>query len=143
MITVTPLRPDDLDATTDLHLQHLRMGLFPKLGGGFMRRYQESFARSPHGIALVAREDGRVIGALVAAVSNAADDRLVVRNEGWWLGVSWLGALAMRPLLAMRSLATRGPRYARAISRRLAPASEAAPQANREGPLSFLSHIVV
>jgi len=143
MITVTPLRPDDLDATTTLHLQHLRMGLFPKLGGAFMRRYQESFAHSPYGIALVARDEGRVIGALFATTSNSAHYRWVVRNQGWRLGTSGLAALATRPLLALRFLSTRGPRYARAISRRLAPASEVAPRASRDGPLSVLSHIVV
>lgn len=140
MITVEPLRPGDLDASVAMHLAHLRMGLFPKLGRQFMRCYHESFADSPYGVALVAREQGEIVGVLLGTSSNSAHYAWVVRNRGFKLGICGVVALLTRPVLAAQFLVTRGARYARAIMRRLKPATRA--RSGSGAPLSVLSHVV-
>lgn len=141
MLTIDDLQPGDLAETAALHKAHLRLGLFPRLGRGFLRQYHETFARSPYGIALVAHADGRVAGALFGTSSNADHYGWVVRNCGWELALAGSGAMLFRPQLAWTFASTRITRYARGLRRYMAPHPEA-PAPGAAAPLSVLSHIV-
>lgn len=141
MLTIDDLRPDDLSETAALHKTYLRLGLFPRLGRGFLRQYHETFARSPYGIALVAHSDGGVVGALFGTSSNADHYGWVVRNCGWDLAMAGSGALLFRPQLAWTFASTRITRYARGLRRYIAP-HPSQPGERRDAPLSVLSHIV-
>jgi GNAT superfamily N-acetyltransferase len=140
MLTIDDLRPDDLPETAALHKTYLRLGLFPRLGRGFLRQYHETFARSPYGIAIVAHSDDGVVGALFGTSSNADHYGWVVRNCGWDLAMAGSGALLFRPQLAWTFASTRITRYARGLRRYIAPHPS---QPGQQGaPLSVLSHIV-
>src|SRR5690606_32127273 len=103
--------PDDLPSTAALHKAYLRLGLFPRLGRGFLRQYHETFAKSPYGIALVARSEGAVVGALFGTSSNAHHYGWVVRNCGWDLALAGSSALLFHPQLAWTFASTRITRY--------------------------------
>lgn len=139
MLTIDALRSGDLRETVRLHEDHLDLGLFPKLGPHFLRLYQEMFARSPYGVALVAHEDGGVAGALFGTTANAAHYDWVIRNH--WRTLCFHGALALatRPGVALFFARTRLVRYARGISRRVAAKS---PASRQTAPVAVLSHIV-
>jgi GNAT superfamily N-acetyltransferase len=140
MLTIDDLRPEDLPETAALHKTYLRLGLFPRLGRGFLRQYHETFAKSPYGIALVARSDDGVVGALFGTSSNSDHYGWVVRNCGWDLAMAGSGALLFRPQLAWTFASTRITRYTRGLRRYIAPHP---PQPGQQGaPLSVLSHIV-
>lgn len=139
MLTIDELRPDDLPETAALHKAHLRLGLFPRLGRRFLRQYHETFARSPYGVALVARSDDGVVGALFGTSSNADHYGWVVRNCGLELAVAGSGALLFRPQLAWTFASTRITRYARGLRRHMASPSE---DTHHAPALSVLSHIV-
>lgn len=139
MLSIESLSPDDLPQTAALHKSNLRLGLFPRLGRSFLRRYQETFAASPYGIALVAKSGERVVGALFGTTSNPDHYRWVVHNCGWDLALAGGGALLLRPHLAWTFASTRVGRYMRGLRRHIAPApATAGPVA----PSSVLSHIV-
>lgn len=143
MLSVEPLKPGDLLQTADLHRQNLKLGLFPRLGRHFLSLYQEGFARSPYGIALVARsDDDEVVGALFGTTANAEHFRWVTRHMGLQLALAGSGAMLIRPQLAFDFARTRMGRYARGLARHIGivPAPQAAPSGAR--PVSVLSHIV-
>lgn len=146
MLSIEPLRTSDIEATASLHRKNLRLGLFPKLGRHFLGLYQESFARSPYGIALVARDDDdHVVGALFGTTANAEHYRWVTHNFGSRLALAGCGAMLTRPQVALDFARTRMGRYARGVARHMgvlpsASASAAQPGASR--PVSVLSHIV-
>lgn len=143
MLSVEPLTHDDLSATADLHRQNLKLGLFPKLGRHFLGLYQESFSRSPHGIALVARSEDEVVGALFGTISNAEHFRWVTRHMGPQLALAGSGAMLMRPQLAFDFARTRLGRYTRGLARHLGVLPAASSSSGGPGrPLSVLSHIV-
>ncbi|AEQ52997.1 GNAT family N-acetyltransferase [Pelagibacterium halotolerans] len=143
MLSIEPLNQADIPATANLHRQNLRLGLFPKLGRHFLGLYQESFARSPYGIALVARDEDAVVGALFGTTSNAEHYRWVTRNFGSKLALAGCGAMITRPQVALDFARTRAGRYARGVARHIgllpsvSSASNGAPR-----PVSVLSHIV-
>ena len=147
MVDIAPATSKDLPETAHLHSRHLRLGLFPRLGRGFLAHYQQSFIDFPHGIALVARQNGKVIGALFATASNARHYGWVVRNCGLSLALRAASAMAVRPDAAMLFMRTRLMRYCRAVMRRLAPRAPK-PNVTAEGAapaedISVLSHIVI
>ncbi|WP_127142525.1 GNAT family N-acetyltransferase [Pelagibacterium montanilacus] len=147
MVSIEPLQKADLPETARLHEKYLKLGLFPRLGKSFLARYQESFALSPYGIALVARSpEGKVLGALFGTTSNARHYAWVVRNCGWRLAL-WGGvSMSLRPRLALSFLRTRVGRYSRALGRYLLPQSGAVGAAGAPSgaapSVSVLSHIV-
>lgn len=143
MLSIEPLKHDDLTATASLHMANLNMGLFPKLGRRFLSLYQEGFARSPYGIALVARDDDEVIGALFGTTSNADHYNWVTHHQGIELALAGSGALVTNPQLAFDFARTRAVRYAKGLARHLGVSTPSviAPR-NGGGPLSVLSHIV-
>lgn len=139
MLRLETLRPDDLDTTIALHHRHLRLGLFPRLGDEFLREYHAAYVDSPHGVALAARAEGRLVGFLFGTTSNAGHSRWVLRNKGWRL--AWKGgcALLVRPQAAWTFATTRAGHYVQALNRHLVPAPSA-PRPSR--PVAVLSHIV-
>ncbi len=142
MLSIEPLHPADIPATAMLHRQNLHLGLFPRLGRHFLGLYQESFARSPYGIALVARSDDEVIGALFGTTSNAEHYRWVTRHFGPQLAVAGGGALRSRPHVALDFARTRLGRYSRGIARHIGLLPTPAPRSGGPNTLSVLSHIV-
>lgn len=142
MLRIEPLRQDDLQLTADLHRDNLRLGLFPKLGRNFLAHYQDSFSRSPHGIALVARAEGEVVGALFATTSNAEHYRWVTRNMGVELAWAGAGAMITHPHVALTFARTRLLRYSRGIARHMGLIPMSQSSAAVSPPLSVLSHIV-
>lgn len=142
MLSIEPLHPADIPATAMLHRQNLHLGLFPRLGRHFLGLYQESFARSPYGIALVARSDDEVIGALFGTTSNAEHYRWVTRHFGPQLAVAGGGALLSRPHVALDFARTRLGRYSRGIARHIGLLPTPAPRNGGPNTLSVLSHIV-
>lgn len=142
MLTIEPLRQDDLQETADLHKDNLRLGLFPKLGKDFLAHYQDSFSRSPHGIALVARAEGDIVGALFATTSNAEHYRWVTRNMGMELALAGAGAMITHPRVALTFARTRLMRYSRGIARHMGLISTPQASGAVAPPLSVLSHIV-
>lgn len=121
-MVVTATDAAAVGATARLHLAHLELGLFPQLGPRFLGRYHETFVRSPFGVLLIAYEGGEVAGFLAGTTANADHYRWVVRNCGPRLAATASAALLARPRLLPVVLRTRGPRYARAVARRLRPA---------------------
>ena len=143
MLSIEPLRQTDVPDTAALHRRYLHLGLFPRLGRHFLGLYQESFAHSPYGIALVARLDDEVVGAIFGTTSNPDHYRWVTRHFGPQLAMAGAGALASRPQVAFDFARTRFGRYARGIARHLGVLPPArAPRQGGNSPLSVLSHIV-
>jgi len=143
MLSIEPLNQADIPATANLHRDNLHLGLFPKLGRHFLGLYQESFARSPYGIALVARDDNAVVGALFGTTSNAEHYRWVTRNFGSKLALAGCGAMLTRPQVAFDFARTRAGRYARGVARYMGLVPSASPgQPGAPRPVSVLSHIV-
>jgi GNAT superfamily N-acetyltransferase len=143
MLSIEPLNQADIPATANLHRDNLHLGLFPKLGRHFLGLYQESFARSPYGIALVARDDNAVVGALFGTTSNAEHYRWVTRNFGSKLALAGCGAMLTRPQVAFDFARTRAGRYARGVARYMCLVPSASPgQPGAPRPVSVLSHIV-
>lgn len=145
MLRIERARHDDLAATAALHREHLQLGLFPSLGRRFLRAYHASFADSPHAIALVARQDERVVGALFATISNADHYRFVFGEHGLTLALHGARSLLLQPRLALDFINTRLGRYARGLGRHLGLAGSDPAQAQAgaaAGPTCVLSHIV-
>lgn len=115
-LDVRPLRDEDLAWTCPLQEQELPHGFFARLGPRFLCAYQQTFIESPHGIALVAGEDGVPLGFVVGAVDLDAHRAWVVRNRRFRMGI--LGALCLlrRPSELSRFCRTRISRYARALA---------------------------
>ncbi|HCO55566.1 MAG TPA: hypothetical protein DIT93_11170 [Pelagibacterium sp.] len=143
MLSIEPLNQADIPVTASLHRDNLRLGLFPKLGRHFLGLYQQSFASSPYGIALVARDEGTVVGALFGTTSNAEHYRWVTRNFGSKLALAGCSAMLTRPQVALDFACTRAGRYAKGIARHvgLTPSGSSGPKATSR-PVSVLSHIV-
>lgn len=152
MLAIETLKDKDLETTALLHEENLKLGLFPKLGAGFLQRYQAGFLDSPHGIALVARDrrEGRLLGLLLGTTSNAEHYRWVMRNHGASLAASGCAALLTRPVLAAEFLQTRAMRYVKGVRNHMRPTpvrsdddeDEEDEERSAEPVVSVLSHIV-
>lgn len=139
MLSIDPLRPGDVPATAALHEANLRMGLFPKMGNGFLQHYHQTFADSPFGIALVAHRDDAVVGALFGTISNPDHYHWVVQNRAIELACHGSAALLLRPHLAWMFASTRMGRYVNGLRRHMSPAPANHAPAQQ---LPVLSHIV-
>lgn len=144
MLRIEEARHDDFEVTAALHRQYLELGLFPRLGRRFMRAYHESFAASPHAVALVARaESGRVVGALFGTTANSPHYKWVVEEQGLSLALHGARSLLLQPALAWDFVSSRAGRYARGIGRHLGVVAAPIQSNGRaEGSASVLSHIV-
>lgn len=141
MLAIDRLSRDDLEETAELHHRYLHMGLFPKMGKGFLRHYQDTFADSPYGIALVARDEEGVVGALFGTSWNANHYRWVLRHRGPELAAFGSLALLLRPHIAYVFASSRLGRYARGARRHLS-GNEGLSSSITGAPVSVLSHIV-
>ncbi|WP_441176614.1 GNAT family N-acetyltransferase [Micromonospora sp. SD12] len=122
-------RYEDLPAMARAHVELLPMGLFPALGARFVRRWQRTYLNSPYGVgAVVVRTAARqeeivafVLGASdhAAYTAELARDRRVAAS----LALAALGALIVRPAVAVRVLRTRVRPLARRVLRRRAVAA--------------------
>lgn len=112
-------RRSDLKATASIHHRALPGGFFARLGRRFLRTYHASFVAGPDAAALVAEQDGRVVGMLFGTTDNAAHYPWVLRRRGPRLALVGLLALLLRPKELVEFLRTRTTRYLRAFRRAL------------------------
>lgn len=134
----------DVERLADLHHGALGQGLFPQLGVRFLRAYYRTFLDSPHAVVLVAVSDERVTGMLAGTTRHAAHRRWVIRRRSLRLSFALLAALAARPRIARRFLASRlaayiGTWWRIARSRR----SESGRGSGSGADVAVLAHMVV
>lgn len=155
-VVVRPATAADVEFTARSHREHLPHGLFPLLGGPFMRRWHATFLDAPHGVALVAvRTDAAGeyrVGFLVGAVDQVALVHHVVQRHRWRLGIVGVLSLLVRPRLALHFLQTRAPSYLRRLlGRPAAPAAQEHPHGDsgtprtggRPDPIAVITAIAV
>lgn len=106
----------DLPATSRLHRRVLTLGLFPRLGPGFLRCYHQTFVDSPHAIALAGSRAGRMDGFLLGTLDHEAHGDWVRSRHQPALATQGLIALLGRPWLWGWFLRTRARTYARALA---------------------------
>lgn len=102
----------DADATARLHIEHLSVGLFPRLGHRFVACWHRAYVQSPHAVALVAVEPGpdgggRIAGFLVGALDRLAFQQELLTRYRTRLAVRAVVALALRPRVLADFLRTR------------------------------------
>ncbi|NKX49295.1 GNAT family N-acetyltransferase [Arthrobacter deserti] len=118
-VAVRPATAADLARTASWQAAFLPYGLFPKLGGRFVRRWHATFLDSPFGVALVAGQEGpggRVpVGFLVGSTDQEAHVDEVIRRHRASLAAAGLAALLLRPRLCAHFLRTRGKAYFRRL----------------------------
>ncbi|MBA2636989.1 MAG: GNAT family N-acetyltransferase [Solirubrobacterales bacterium] len=137
----------DLGFSVRLHGRALPTGLFPRLGTAFLRAYHQSFAASPHGVAVVVERDGVPIGFLLGATRNREHLRWTLRRRGLLLAP--LGALGLlrRPVLASSFIRVRLGRYVRGVVKLTRPPSSNRSAGGRSLPVSLdvagLAHIAI
>ncbi|WP_162605416.1 GNAT family N-acetyltransferase [Jiangella ureilytica] len=145
-IEVRPASEDDLRRTAALHVAELPHGLFPRLGEGFVRRWQRAHIESAYGVLLVAARGGEVLGFLLGTTDRPANVAWILGHHRRELMTAGLRALLSRPALALGFVRTRGPRYARRLFGRGASARVAGrgdvPEAGF-GSIAVLEAIVV
>lgn len=140
MVSVRPLAPSDLGASSRLHGEVLHMEFLARCGPGFLRSYHRAWLASPDGLALAAvDDDGAVVGVLLGAHAPAGHFRFMVRRHGVALALRLCMAALTRPSLARELVATRMLRYLRglgrmalAVFRRKPPRPSSPDQATRE-----------
>lgn len=146
MVTIEAATAADFRETSELHRRYLAAGIFPRMGARFLRCYHETFAASPHGVALAARHDGELVGFLLGTVDNAAHYRWVVNERGVALARSGVTALLLRPHVAWSFVTTRLGRYLRGVRRHLARpdrghGAASAHDAGHRPQLAILTHV--
>jgi GNAT superfamily N-acetyltransferase len=112
----------DLPATARLHVRELPVGLFPRLGRRFVRRWHRAFLRSPHAVSLTAvRVDAygveQIAGFLIGATDREAFMQELLSRHRTALLTSGTLALALRPWVLGRFLRTRLRPYLRRLRR--------------------------
>jgi GNAT superfamily N-acetyltransferase len=118
MVSVRPLAPSDVRASSRLHGEVLHMEFLARCGPGFLRSYHRAWMASPDGLALAAVEgDGSLVGVLLGALRPASHFRFMVRRHGPVLAARLLLAALTRPSLARELVATRLLRYLRGLGR--------------------------
>ena len=111
-----------LAQTARLHIRELPVGLFPRLGPQFVKRWHRAFIQSPHAVALSAVDidpdgDERLAGFLVGATDHDAFVHELVGRHRNALAVRAAVALAVRPRLLGLFLRTRAGAYLRLLRR--------------------------
>ena len=115
-LTLRETRDGDVPAVVALHLAHLPHGLFPRLGRGFMARWHRTFLGARHGVSLVVVDaDDRVVGFLAGATAQRTHVRTVLAEQKVPLALAGIGALAVRPGVALHFLRTRARSYLRRL----------------------------
>lgn len=137
----------DVYATARLHIEHLSVGLFPRLGLRFVACWHRAYVQSPHAVALVAVDpasdgDGRIAGFLVGALDRLAFQQELLTRHRTRLAVRAVVALALRPPVLADFLRTRLRPY---LHRLRAPRRVQAvpPGAQPAAPVAELSALAV
>lgn len=110
----------DVRATSQLHVEHLPVGLFPSLGARFVARWHRAHIDSGNGVALVSYDpaaDGVVTGFLVGSVDRAAFRVDLLTRHRRELLLHGSGALIVRPRVLARFMRTRSSAYLRRLRR--------------------------
>ncbi|GAA1266536.1 hypothetical protein GCM10009609_32100 [Pseudonocardia aurantiaca] len=112
----------DLPATAQLHIDELPVGLFPRLGRQFVRRWHRAFLESSHAVALSAvRTDPRgeeyLVGFLIGATDREAFKQELVGRHRNALMTRGVLALVLRPHVLIRFLRTRTRPYLHRLRR--------------------------
>ena len=116
-IVVRPLGVQHLSETARLHIQYLGAGLFPRLGGRFVRRWHQTFIDSPHACGFIATDPGgAVLGFLIGSIDQRKYVAHTLQTAKWPLALRGAGALAVRPWLAVAFVRTRLLSYLRRMS---------------------------
>lgn len=135
--SVRDATPADLVRTASWQCDNLGLGLFPRLGKRFVRRWHSTYLDSPHGIALIAEVDEGGTSTPVGFLIGSADERRhlqhVLRHHRWTLAATGLLALLCRPALATRFAHTRLGPYARRVLLRRPPSRPSTPAAPAVG----------
>lgn len=137
----------DVDATARLHIEHLSLGLFPRLGHRFVSCWHRAYVQSPHAVALVAVERGsdggeHIAGFLVGALDRLAFQQELLTRYRTRLAVRAGVALVLRPRVLADFLRTRlRPYLHRLRATRRAPSVP--PGAFPAAPVADLSAIAV
>jgi len=152
-VTVTTLLPADAGRAAALHHDVLGAEFITRAGPRFLRRYYLAWIRSDSGVALAARLDGQVIGALLGSTRPSEHYRSMLRRDGWRLGALMLGRALAHPGFGAELFLSRGMRYSRALLRmgrsRLTtsptpsgPYSPSAPASSRSA-IGEVTHVLV
>ncbi|WP_176455968.1 N-acetyltransferase [Gordonia sp. IITR100] len=118
VVTVRAASVADLTATSTLHVAHLRLGLFPRLGRRFVQRWHTTFLTAPGGVGIVATTrdtEGRevLLGFLLGTTDRDASRSDLISFRSWPIVLHAAVALALRPVTLVQFLRTRLVRYAR------------------------------
>lgn len=102
----------DVHAMAGLHIEHLPVGLFPRLGHRFVACWHRAYLDSPHAVALVVDGPGpdggrRIAGFLVGALDRHAFRQELLTRYRTRLVLRGIGALALRPRVLADFLRTR------------------------------------
>jgi ribosomal protein S18 acetylase RimI-like enzyme len=133
----------DVRAAVRLHVDVLPMEFLTRFGERFLRTYYRAWLAVPGGLALVAEDDGRVVGALLGATGPAEHTRAMVRRDGWRLARDIGLALVRDWPLARDLLVTRARRYAGGLYRLARRRSAAAPAAPAGPVVGEVTHVLV
>jgi GNAT superfamily N-acetyltransferase len=118
MVSVRPLAPSDVRASSRLHGEVLHMEFLARCGPAFLRSYHRAWLASPDGLALAAvDEEGAIVGVLLGALRPAGHFRFMVRRHGAVLAGRLVLAALVRPALAHELVTTRLLRYLRGLGR--------------------------
>jgi ribosomal protein S18 acetylase RimI-like enzyme len=137
-VRIEPADEDDLELTSALHVAELPHGLFPRLGTTFVRHWHRAHAESSHGVLLVVRQGGKVVGFVLGTTDHHANVAWMIARYRRKLLISAVAALATRPAVTAHFVRTRAMRYARRLLRRPARSQTA----DRE-PVAVLEALVV
>ncbi|MHB1446782.1 MAG: GNAT family N-acetyltransferase [Acidimicrobiales bacterium] len=152
LVTVGEMQPAEAAEAAAIHQEVLGAEFITRAGHRFLRRYYLAWVRSEGGVALAARADGTLVGALLGSVRPARHYRSMLRQDGWRLAALMLGRGVTHPAFGAELLISRGPRYSRALIRvgraqlsaRRAGGIEAVPiPASNPGRVGEVTHILV
>lgn len=141
-LTLRRARPDDIQSTAGMQIAHLGVGLFPRLGLAFVRRWHATYQGSPFGVSLVAEAGPpharTVVGYLLGSTDESAHIAHVLRHHRRELAKAGAIALAQRPRVAATFIATRLGSYARRLLTRRSTATATPLPSARPGVLTAL-----
>lgn len=120
-VRVMPAGVEDLGLTSELHVEELPHGLFPRLGEPFMRQWHLAHFESRYGVILVARKGDDVVGFALGTTDQHANVAWIIDRHRWKLLLSATRAFVTRPAVAALFVRTRAMHYARRLLRRSAP----------------------
>ena len=146
MVTVRALSDDDIAAAVGLHLEVLDMEFLSRFGPAFMRTYYRAWIHTPGSVALVARDEGEVVGVLLGATDPGAHVRAMVRHHGARIGARLVSHAIVHPRLAKDLIVTRGWRYTRGVARLVTARlsrSPVTPLAGDQPVVGELTHVLV